>query len=233
MLNRVKAVLFDAVGTLLRPCPAVGDAYAAAAARHGIVVAPEIVAGRFRQAFADEERFDQQTLAGRTSCQREVERWRRIVAQVFPEAADPAALFDDLWQHFAAAANWLLFDDVAPTLARLSQQVPIVGIASNFDGRLREICQHVPELEACHPLLISAEMGWRKPCAQFFQAAERELRLRPDEILLVGDDFENDFQAAREAGWQARWLRREIADEESEQRIPGELCLRRLTDLSL
>ena len=95
MLNRVKAVLFDAVGTLMRPCPAVGEAYAAAAARHGIVVAPEIVAGRFRQAFADEERFDQQTLAGRTSCQREVERWRRIVAQVFPEAADPAALFDD------------------------------------------------------------------------------------------------------------------------------------------
>lgn len=234
MLNRVKAVLFDAVGTLLRPRPSVGEVYAAAAARHGLQVTPEIVASRFSQAFASEEQFDSQSLGGRTSPEREIERWRRIVTQVFPDAAEPAALFADLWDHFAAATNWEMFEDVAPALARIRQQVPVVGIASNFDCRLRGICQHLPELTPCSPLLISAEIGWRKPCEQFFRAAERELNLRPAEILLVGDDQENDYQAAQAAGWQAIWLTREpAAGATGQDRMQSESHLRRLTDLSL
>lgn len=205
---RIQALLFDAVGTLIHPRPAVAEAYALAAARQSLVVPTDEVMRRFRLAFAAEERFDADELGGRTSPAREVERWRRIVAGVFPEAPAPEALLADLWSHFADATNWALYDDVEPLLALLPVAHLQWGIASNFDGRLTDIHRQMPGLASCRHLFISAELGWRKPSPAFFRAVEQRLGLRPAEILLVGDDPENDYLAARAAGWRALHLAR-------------------------
>jgi putative hydrolase of the HAD superfamily len=52
-------------------------------------------------------------------------------------------------------------------------------------------------------LVISSEVGWRKPAAAFYREVCRRSGLEPEQILLVGDDRINDYEGARSAGLQA------------------------------
>ena len=58
-------------------------------------------------------------------------------------------------------------------------------------------------LEALRHIVISSEVGWRKPARQFFIALGREAAAPLNEVLYVGDDLENDYWGARAAGLEA------------------------------
>ena len=74
-------------------------------------------------------------------------------------------------------------------------------VGSNFDGRLRGVVQGLPELAAwVDSLVISSEVGYRKPHPSFFRAACDHLGLPPERVLCVGDDLENDVRGAIRAG---------------------------------
>ena len=121
----------------------------------------------------------------------------------FSARAQAGAIFDDLWEHFARPGNWRLFDDAAPVWQALIAAGVTIGIASNFDDRLDGICKTLAPLSECRHVFVSSRVGWRKPRPEFFAAIAHELGFQPAEMLLVGDDLENDFRAARAAGWQA------------------------------
>jgi putative hydrolase of the HAD superfamily len=58
-----------------------------------------------------------------------------------------------------------------------------------------------PELECCsEPLVVSSEVGFRKPHPAFYQAACASLRVPPERVLCIGDDLENDVEGAWRAG---------------------------------
>jgi len=76
-------------------------------------------------------------------------------------------------------------------------------MASNFDRRLRSVVAGVPALAPLQHLIISSEVGWRKPAPQFFQALCRVIGLPPENILYVGDDPTNDYQGAVAAGLES------------------------------
>jgi putative hydrolase of the HAD superfamily len=221
-------VLFDAVGTLLFAHPPVDEVYAAAAAEYGVICDRQTVAERFRGTFA--RQYSTGSLAEcATSEQIEERRWRQIVAAVFPEVTEPAAieqLFQTLWRHFASPASWQLFDDVAGCMMRLAARGCTLGIASNFDTRLVPIVRAKPPLAACRHVFISAKVGWRKPAAEFFRAIERETGLAPPELILIGDDWEADYQAARAAGWKAIYIDRDGGSDRAE-------AIRSLDELAL
>ena len=66
-------------------------------------------------------------------------------------------------------------------------------IASNFDARLRGVVAGLPELAGLgDSLVISSEVGYRKPHPAFYRAACESLGLPPGRVLCVGDDPEND-----------------------------------------
>ncbi|MBX7166128.1 MAG: HAD family hydrolase [Pirellulales bacterium] len=204
---RVAAVLFDAVGTLIRPRPSVAEAYAAAAQRWDLQVDPATVLARFRRAFDAEEDIDRLAGDGATSELRERRRWQSIVAAVFPDAADPTALFAQLWDHFARPEHWVLDPDVAPLFARLRAAGLIVGVASNFDERLLALVRAWPATAEV-PVFVSSQLGKRKPHRGFYASIAQQLALPAQRLLMVGDDWENDVQGAQAAGWRAVYLRR-------------------------
>jgi putative hydrolase of the HAD superfamily len=207
--KRIRAVLFDAVGTLIYPDPSVAEVYFNAGRRLGSVLSRQDIAGRFRAAVKKHHQ------SGQASEPLEWERWRRIVYEIFDDVADPdMRLLDELWQHFGSSSSWRLFEDVAPVWRELKSRGYLVGIASNFDGRLRATCRGLPPLDECRQIFVSSEVGFPKPSLQFYRAVEQQLGLSADEILLVGDDLEPDVTAPRAAGWQAIWLQRE-------QSVPG------------
>ena len=74
----VRAIFFDAVGTLLFPEPSAIEVYRAAAARRGLLLSSDEIRSRFIAAYQAEEATDQ-SANWITSEPREEMRWRRIV----------------------------------------------------------------------------------------------------------------------------------------------------------
>ncbi|QEH35333.1 (S)-2-haloacid dehalogenase 4A [Aquisphaera giovannonii] len=204
----ISGIVFDAVGTLIKPVPSVADVYTDAARRQGVELHRDEVKARFQVHFgSDEVRGDRGIHS--TDEATEVHRWRRIVHKVLPEVPDPGRVFDDLWDHFRHPGSWRCFPDVAPALRLVHEAGITVCIGSNFDARLREVVLGHPDLGwALDALVISSEVGYRKPHPKFFEAVCRRLGLAPEQVLCVGDDAENDVRGAMRAGLSAVLLAR-------------------------
>ena len=112
----IRAVVLDAVGTLIHPDPPVSVAYAEAARRFGIHLNDAEIGDRFRSAFARQEECDRRC-GHLTSAEREIERWREIVADVFREAVSSTEMreriFAELWRHFAQPNSWHVDQEAA------------------------------------------------------------------------------------------------------------------------
>jgi len=198
-------ILFDAVGTLIYPDPPVAEVYHAAGRRSGSHLTVDEINRQFRAALA--QAF---STCEPTSEEKEKDRWQRIVHSVFAEVPSACGdLFQKLWRHFAQPDHWRLFEDVPAALAVLSSHGYRLGIASNFDVRLRQIIAGHSPLGLCQQVFLSSEIGFSKPDPRFFTAAVRELGVAPAEILLVGDDEAADIAGARAAGWQAALILRD------------------------
>jgi putative hydrolase of the HAD superfamily len=198
----IAAVYFDAVGTLLHPEPPAAAVYAAAARRFGSRLDLPTIAARFAAAFRRQEGLD--VAAGlRTEEAREVARWRAIVGEVLDDASDPEKCFEELYAHFARPLAWRCAPGTAAVLGELDRRGYVLGIASNFDHRLRGVVAGLPELRPVRHLVISTEVGWRKPAAVFFRAVVDRVGRAPPQVLFVGDDPVNDLEGARRAGLRA------------------------------
>jgi putative hydrolase of the HAD superfamily len=199
----IRGIVLDAVGTLIDPCPAVAVAYCAAAQRQGIELEPTRVKSRFARCFGQDE-IDEARGPLATDEAVEVRRWRRIVAGVLPEVPDPERAFDELWRHFGRASAWRLFPDALPAIRMFQGAGLGLRIASNFDARLRGVLAGMPEVaELSEAVVISSEIGWRKPHPAFYGAACNALGMSPGEVLAIGDDPENDFHGPTRAGLRA------------------------------
>jgi len=178
------------------PHPAVAAAYYNAGLRFGSKLSLAEVDRRFR------DRFRRHHVAEATSDDVERMRWESLVADVFDDVQRPGDLFQHLWEHFARPDSWRLFDDVESTWNELDRRGYVLGIASNFDSRLMEICRGLSPLERTRHVFCSSSIGFPKPRPEFFERIQQQLEIMPQEILLVGDDEENDVSAPRAAGWQ-------------------------------
>ena len=198
----IRAVFFDAVGTLLHPEPDAAAVYAEVGCRLGSRLDVPTIRRRFRAAFARQDEVDRAN-GWRTSEEREVERWRSIVAETLDDISDPEQCFLTLYQHFAQPEHWRCDPAAAEVVGELQHQGRVVGLASNFDQRLHRGIAGWPALAELPHVLISSEIGWRKPAPQFFAALARATALELQEILYVGDDRVGDYEGARASGCQS------------------------------
>lgn len=201
----IRAVVFDVVGTLVEPDPPVPVAYRQAGLRQGIDLDLSSIHTRFGEAWRRQERFDAVGVPPfATSREREEDRWRQIVLDVFDHAPQAEDIFRDLWTHFGRGESW----KATPWAGRLVSDAKAAGmtvaLASNFDERLFRVARDIEPLAGFNHVFASSELGWRKPAREFFRAVERRLGLEPRQLLLVGDDPKLDLQAAVDAGWWTR-----------------------------
>lgn len=199
LLTGVRAVVFDAVGTLLVPDPPAPVVYANFARRHGLAV-PADLDVRFNAAYQAEDEFDRER-GWRTGEARERERWRRIVSAVL--GSNDANLFSELWGHFANPSAWRLIPGAAETIAGFQSQQLELGVATNFDRRFHQVVAGFTELIAVRHRFVSSEIGWRKPAREFFDVVVRTVGFPADHVLHVGDNRESDYAGAKDAGLRA------------------------------
>jgi putative hydrolase of the HAD superfamily len=218
-------VFFDAVGTLIYPEPSAPSVYAIVGRRFGSRLDETTLTTRFRAAFHRQEEADR---AGglRTSEEREVARWRSIVREVLDDVPDAEACFHELYAHFARPDAWRCTTGTEDVLNALLGRGHVLGLASNFDRRLRHLVEGLPPLRPIKHLVISSEIGWRKPAPEFYAEMYRQAGSPAAEILYVGDDFVNDYEGAQAAGLQAMLL-----DPRQRTAVQARARLTSLTDL--
>jgi len=208
------AVLVDATGTLFHPSPCVGAVYARVAAAHGWQADAAALDEGFRAAWRERApgRYADDP-ERRTSDAVEKAWWRGTVRRTFELAGFPppdAACFKGIFDAFADPAAWRLFPDALPALEALRQRGLTLGIVSNFDTRLRRICDGLGLTRVVDFVLPSAEAGVAKPSPRIFEAAAGLAGTEPARTLMVGDSPDDDVAGARAAGCLALLLDRQV-----------------------
>jgi putative hydrolase of the HAD superfamily len=203
----IRAVTLDVGGTLIEPWPSVGHVYAASARPFGL---PDIDPVALSQAFGDAWKERREFDYSRTA-------WRRLVDRTFavvPGFAVSDNCFDAIYDGFARAAAWRIYDDVRPFFEWARSQRVRLAVVSNWDDRLPRLLEDLSLSAAFEALIVSHEVGHHKPAREIFLQAAGRLGLAPEEILHVGDSESEDFAGARLAGLRSCWLCRTSTGEE-------------------
>ena len=199
----IKAVFFDAAGTLFQPVRNVGESYATFAARHGVEVVPAELSRRFRVCFDEAPRLAFPGATDGELAALERDWWKRVVARVFEPCGSFGrfeAFFEELFTYFATTEAWRLYPEVIATLTALQGRGVQMSVISNFDSRLVPILHGLGTGSFFEQIFVSSRVGFAKPDARIFHAALQHHGLAAKEALHVGDNELNDQRGAAQAG---------------------------------
>jgi putative hydrolase of the HAD superfamily len=215
-MAQLKAVFFDAAGTLFETREPVGETYARIARTYGVDASADAVDRGFRDSFRNAS-----PLAfgpGRSAEElRRLERdwWHGLVAKTFAgigQFSDFEDYFDSLFDFFADPTNWVADPMAPPTLRTLREHGLTLGVISNFDHRIYRILDGLGLSRWFDSVTISSEAGFAKPSARVFEAALERHRVSPGEALHVGDSEHLDLAGASAAGLAAVLLDRKLSE---------------------
>jgi HAD superfamily hydrolase (TIGR01509 family) len=150
---------------------------------------------------------------------------------------DPAQLPSEalpllLATHMRELSKAVVFPEHHGDLLRALRRRHRLAVVSNFD--YTPTARHVLEREGIVDLfdsvVISDEVGWRKPKPVIFERALQRLGITPGEALFVGDRADIDVAGARGVGMPSAWINREGAAL-PEGMAPPEFEIRDLAEL--
>ena len=206
-MTRVRAVLLDAAGTLLRPREPVGVTYARFARMHGVDLPAWRIDDAFRRVLraAPPMVFPNEAPARVEALERGW--WRDVVRATFRAVdqsvrlADPESCFAALFAHYAHPQAWLALPGAQSALDALRRSDRSVAVLSNFDHRLPVLLDGLGL--RVDRVLLPAELGAAKPDLRCFERALERLGVAAAEAVYVGDDADLDLAAARRASLRA------------------------------
>ncbi len=199
----IRALLFDAAGTLIEPAEPVAEVYALHAAEFGLNLEVTVIREAFVHAFGSSGDPSWEEHPEGDSAEREW--WRRVVRLTLERAAARplphelvADCFEGLFGHYESSAAWRVFPEVAEVLAQAGREGYRVAVVSNFDRRLHRILEGAGL--SFEFVLTSADAQARKPDPSIFHKALGRLALPPEDVLHAGDSATADGDGARAAG---------------------------------
>jgi putative hydrolase of the HAD superfamily len=199
---QLKAIFFDAAGTLFYLPRGVGYHYALVGKEIGL----RLDSRELDRAFT--ATWNALPPRGPIDGPRENDDkdwWRRLVDLVLDKVApslnelDRDNFFEIAYEHFAEAGVWEPYPEVPEILGRLQPRFQL-AVISNFDGRLRMILEQLGISTFFKYVFVSSELGADKPDPEIFRRALKLINLNANEVLHVGDDPERDWNAATSAG---------------------------------
>ena len=198
----IKAISFDAVGTLFKLTKTVGDHYTYVGSEVGLGLDAQNLECAFHTAW---KQMPQRAAIDGPRPNDDKGWWRELVNFVLDQVAPSLSEFDRdnffeiAYEHFAEPGVWELYPEVVDVLEKLQPRFQL-AVISNFDGRLRFILGQLGISKYFAHIFISSEIGADKPDPEIFRRAVKFIGVRPNEVLHVGDDSERDWKAAAEAG---------------------------------
>lgn len=205
----LRAVLFDATGTLIELAEPVGETYARIAARYGAAISPWRLADAFARVLRRAPPLVFPDLPAEQIDAAERAWWRERVRATFlaaDSAVRPApfeACFDALWSHFAQGRAWRARPGAHEALRALRSAGLATAVVSNFDWRLRGILAELSLGAWLDLVVLPSDTGAAKPDPAPLRHALARLGARAAEAVAVGDDPARDLEPARRLGLRA------------------------------
>lgn len=211
---KIKAVLFDLGGTLVKSLP-IPEVMKRILETYGIKRSTEEIEEARKTA---EKQVDIKELPVLGD-----EFWFKWNAQILKHLKVHdnvpflAEKITKLWWHYAEVE---LYPDAEKTLKLLKQKGLKVGLITNgLESDVKEILPKVG-LDGFFDVKITSDtVGKMKPSKEMFLHALKKLDVSPHEALFVGDMTEHDYKGAKESGLKALLIDREgnVAEENVEK----------------
>ena len=237
--SQVPQVIFlDAVGTLFGVSGSVGIQYAQVAGTFGVEIEPRAIDRAFYHCFKAAPKMAFSDITPADIPRAEYEWWRSLAIQTFEQTedfqkfADFDQFFQSLYEYFATAEPWTLFEDTAIALQAFQAAGITLSLLSNFDSRLYRVIQSLGLADYFEAITISTEVGAAKPESQIFELAlaKHDMSKSPEKAWHIGDSFKEDYQGAIASGIRAFWLNRD-RHEPSDPQKQSANTIHLLTDL--
>ena len=194
----LKAIFFDAVGTLFYLTKTVGDHYAYISREVGLNLDAQALERAFHTAW---QNMPQRAAIDGPRENDDKGWWRELVDLVLDQVApslselDRDNFFEIAYEHFAEAGVWDVYPEVLDVLGQLQPRFQL-AVISNFDGRLRLILEHLGISKFFTHIFVSSELGADKPDPEIYRRTLKLIDVKPNEALHVGDDPKRDWEAA-------------------------------------
>lgn len=197
----IRAVTFDAAGTLIAPHPSVGAVYAEVAAAFGLERDAAELERAFLPAFtAVRARWPVPFGADQDDARR---FWHAVIEDTFAEPL-PYEIACELYDTFASAKRWRVLPGVRDALEMIGDLNLPMAVVSNFDQRLFALLGDL-YLGPFSTVVTSASVGRAKPDPLPLLTVCRVIDVTPAQILHLGDSEREDGGMCAATG--ARWLR--------------------------
>jgi putative hydrolase of the HAD superfamily len=198
----LRAVFFDAGFTLLYPARPIVDLYVETARAVSESHCDQELRAAFASAWAAGTRGEGED--HRSSDDLELLRWHRFTHRI--ATAVPALLphhaawLDELKGKFDCGEGWRLAPGATALLERLRGAGLKVAIVSNWHGGLHAILQDLGVTRLVDFVVVSADVGYRKPHPEIFHVALRQSGVPAASVLHVGDTWDEDVLGAQAVG---------------------------------
>jgi HAD superfamily hydrolase (TIGR01549 family) len=217
-----RAVLFDLFDTLIvfererLPEISVGGRLVRSTAGHlhealqafaPQVPLPDFVAA-LRASWEDAERIRNETHREVAAPERFGTMFRRL--GVDPAGLPAEAIPTLLATHMRVLSGAMVFPDHHRDLLDRLRRRHRLAVVSNFDytPTARHVLDRAGVVDHFDAIVVSDEVGWRKPAPVIFEHALSRLGVTPAEALFVGDRMDLDVAGAQAVGMQAAWINR-------------------------
>lgn len=194
-----KALLVDAVGTLVVPSQPMAQIYRQIGEKYGVEYSEAEILNRYRRAY--EQPWGKSRLRyvndGKPF-------WQYIVSS--STGCSDTQYFEELYNYYTTEKAWHLGDPDAERVFKALRTSGVkLAVVSNFDTRLRPLLRALNCDHWFDAVAVSAEVEAEKPNPTIFLKACELLGVKPEDAVHVGDDRRNDIWGARDAGCDA-WL---------------------------
>src|SRR4051812_12830659 len=214
----MRAVLLDALGTLMTFEPPAAHLRAAIRERHGVEVSEDAAAAAMKAEIAY---YRAHLYEGRDAASLHDLRVRCAAAMA------PALGFDPGVDTLLAALRFHAYPDARPALEALRARGLRIVVVSNWDASLHERLEETGLAPFVDGAVASAEIGHAKPDPAIFAHALALAGAPPEAALHAGDSLEADVEGALAAGLRAVL----VARDGPAAAPPGVPVVRALTEL--
>ena len=210
MSEEIDAFLFDAGGTLFDLKPTKEEVFQRLFGAHGFDVPMEKLSAVLGTA---ERRFDEQasTLNG-VSEEPFWKQYDKFVLDGVGYKGDLESFSKEVSTEFdkliPEVKSWAEYPDARPLLDDLLDREFRLGIVSNATDLVRKVLDNLELTKYFQSIVVSEEVGVRKPDPRIFHLASKEIKAPPNRAVYIGDRFTIDVVGAKRAGMNAILLDR-------------------------
>jgi putative hydrolase of the HAD superfamily len=210
MSEEFDAILFDAGGTLFDLQPTREEVFQRLFSSHGFDVPMEKLTAVLSKA---ERRFDDH--AAKLNGVSEEPFWKQYDKYVLDGVGytgdlesfskEVSSEFDKL---IPDVKSWAEYPDARPLLDDLVDRKFGLGVVSNATDLVRRVLDNLGLTRYFQSIVVSEEVGVRKPDPRIFHIAAKEIRTAPNRAIYIGDRLAIDVIGAKRAGMNAILLDR-------------------------